>query len=134
MRSRIFVLLLLGALLTACGSDGKSTPAPPLASPPRPADGGSTAQASSTTATGPLPQIKLERVGGNLTFKNMTGMYEVPGQAGRFVVLEKPGRVIAFEAARPAETYMVVLDIQDRVDDSSSELGLLGLAFAPDFQ
>jgi glucose/arabinose dehydrogenase len=80
-----------------------------------------------------LPQVNLQRVANPLTFKNMTGMYEIPGTPGRFLVLEKPGRVIAVELARPAETMMVPLDIQDRVDDSASELGLLGLAFAPDF-
>jgi glucose/arabinose dehydrogenase len=70
---------------------------------------------------------------GNAGFRNMTGMYEVPGQAGRFIVLEKPGRLMSFETARPGNANTVVMDIQDRVDDSSTELGLLGLAFAPDF-
>ena len=106
-----------------------------VASSPQPA-GTATSQSSSAVlgdATGPLPQVKLQRVANPLTFKNMTGMYEIPGTPGRFVVLEKSGRVIAIEPARPAETMMVPLDIQDRVDDSASELGLLGLAFAPDF-
>jgi glucose/arabinose dehydrogenase len=139
MRVRLVAAVLFAVLLSACGGDGDDRPGvqptAPLASSPRPA-GTATSQSSSAVAgdaTGPLPQVKLERVAGPLTFKNMTGMYEIPGTPGRFLVLEKPGRVLAVEVARPAETMMVPLDIQDRVDDSSTELGLLGLAFAPDF-
>lgn len=51
--------------------------------------------------------------------------------SGRIFVLEKAGRVVALDAdGGNARTF---LDIQDRVGSSSSEQGLLGLAFDPAF-
>src|SRR5215212_6040214 len=140
MRIR-FILACLCALLltgTACGGDEtRGLGAQPTALPAtsaRPA-GTATSQSSSAVsgdATGPLPQLKLQRVSA-ITFKNMTGMYEVPGIAGRFLVLEKSGRIQSFDIANLERTVQILMDIEDRVDDSASELGLLGLAFAPDF-
>jgi glucose/arabinose dehydrogenase len=51
--------------------------------------------------------------------------------SGRMFVTERAGRIKVF-AAPPSEGR-VFLDIEDRVDDSGPEQGLLGLAFAPDY-
>lgn len=51
--------------------------------------------------------------------------------SGRIFVLEKAGRVVALAA--DGSNPQTFLDISDRVGSSSSEQGLLGLAFAPDF-
>lgn len=51
--------------------------------------------------------------------------------SGRIFVLEKGGRVVALAA--DGSNPQTFLDISDRVGSSSSEQGLLGLAFAPDF-
>ena len=58
----------------------------------------------------------------------MTGAFQAPG--GRWFILEQAGRVLALTErdARPT----VVLDISSRIE-SGGEEGLLGLAFAPDF-
>jgi glucose/arabinose dehydrogenase len=138
MAIRIFAAVLLVSLLSACGGGGDSKPIlQPTASAPASSPQGTTPTSQSSSAvsgdaTGPLPQVKLQRVG-NLAFKNMTGMYEVPGVSGRFIVLEKPGRLMTYDGSDPSKAATVFMDIEDRVDDSSSELGLLGLAFAPDF-
>jgi glucose/arabinose dehydrogenase len=46
-------------------------------------------------------------------------------------VLERPGRIKVFAAPNGEER--VFLNIEDRVDDTGPEQGLLGLAFAPDY-
>jgi glucose/arabinose dehydrogenase len=51
--------------------------------------------------------------------------------SGRLFVTERAGRIKVFSA--PNTEAKVFLDIEDRVDDSGPEQGLLGLAFAPDY-
>lgn len=62
-----------------------------------------------------------------------TDLAEVPGHPGRMFVLEKEGLVKHFEKA-VATIGGVVLDLKDRVDGSTTEEGLLGIAFHPNFQ
>jgi glucose/arabinose dehydrogenase len=62
----------------------------------------------------------------------MTGMYELPDAPGRWWVLEQQGRIMSLDPAHPDQSG-VVLDLTSKVDSAGSELGLLGLAFAPDF-
>lgn len=52
--------------------------------------------------------------------------------SGRLFILEKPGRIRIFDADQLQERPF--LDITDRVGSSSNEQGLLGLAFAPDYE
>ena len=49
-------------------------------------------------------------------------------------VVEQQGKIFVFSNNRNVETKSVFLDITDRVDDSGNEMGLLGLAFHPDFE
>ncbi len=51
--------------------------------------------------------------------------------SGRIFVLEKAGRIVALDA--DGSNPRTFLDITSRVGSSSSEQGLLGLAFAPEF-
>ena len=51
--------------------------------------------------------------------------------SGRLFVVEKPGLIRILEGGRVLATPF--LDIRDRVGSSSSEQGLLGLAFAPNY-
>src|SRR3989304_6236985 len=121
-RAVLFLLApcLLAVALVACGDDeAEPTPvatiAAPIATatPPGPS-------ASPTIPRGSLPVLRLERAFPALAFVNMTGLYQAPD--GRFFVRRQ-------DAAQAS----VFLDITDRVNSSASELGLLGLAFAPDF-
>jgi len=79
-------------------------------------------------ATGALPQVRLVKAFGGLTFAQLTGAFQAPD--GRWYVLEQAGRVLTFRDgdARAA----VFLDIRDHVE-FGGEKGLLGFAFAPDF-
>src|SRR2546428_9203597 len=65
---------------------------------------------------------------GTLTFNQMTGALQ--GADARWYVVEQPGRILTFREGDAAAT--VFLDIRDHVQ-SGGEMGLLGLALAPDF-
>jgi glucose/arabinose dehydrogenase len=54
-----------------------------------------------------------------------------PAGSGRLFVIEKPGRIRIIENGQLLVTPLI--DIDDRVNDSSNEMGLLGLALHPDF-
>jgi glucose/arabinose dehydrogenase len=67
---------------------------------------------------------------GALTFDNPTGFAEAPG-TGHVFVLEREGRVYAADRASPLEKKLV-LDISG-VTQGNQDLGLLGIAFHPEF-
>jgi glucose/arabinose dehydrogenase len=118
IRNSAFVLALVCSIFAlACGGDD-DTP------------GGPTAGASpdATTPSTGLPSVRLQRVFPNLTFRRMTGMYQAPD--GSWWVTEQAGRILRIDGQGQAST---VLDITDRVSTEGNEEGLLGLAFAPDF-
>ena len=98
------------------GADSAPTAAGPSAAPATPP---------------PIPAVSLQRVFPGLTFDHMTGMY--PASDGRMFVLEQAGRVVVFDSREDSPRATVFLDIRHKVDSSSSEMGLLGLALAPDF-
>jgi glucose/arabinose dehydrogenase len=52
--------------------------------------------------------------------------------SGRLFIIEKPGYIRVYENGQLLETPF--LDINDRVNDNSNEMGLLGLAFHPDYE
>ena len=60
--------------------------------------------------------------------------------SGRMFVLERAGRIKVFPGPgtgpgnQPTSDGQLFLDIEDKVDDSGPEQGLLGLAFAPDYK
>jgi glucose/arabinose dehydrogenase len=81
-------------------------------------------------ASGPLPEVNLQRVFGNVSIDQPTGL--VPAPDGSWWAIERAGRVLRFENRNDASAS-VVLDISDRLIDSGAEQGLLGIAFAPDF-
>lgn len=55
-------------------------------------------------------------------------------QSGRIFVAEQPGRIMVFDARRDVASAATFLDIRDRVRTEHNEEGLLGVAFAPDFE
>jgi glucose/arabinose dehydrogenase len=67
---------------------------------------------------------------GELTFDNPTGLAEAPG-TGHVFVLEREGRVYAADRVSPLEKKLV-LDLSS-VTQGNQDLGLLGLAFHPEF-
>jgi glucose/arabinose dehydrogenase len=112
-----------------------AAPAAQPAQPAQPAAGGSAAGSAASSQTPRVNfnpqavQFKLETVFSGLgqpTFVTNAG-----DGSGRLFVLERAGRIKVF--AEPDSDGRVFLDIEDRVDDSGPEQGLLGLAFAPDY-
>src|SRR5438093_1325457 len=91
---------------------------------------GPAVDAAATTAvpSRPLPELKLQREFAALSFDHMTGMY--PSPDGRIFVIEQAGRIMVFDSRPDVGRADVFLDIRDRVDSSSSEMGLLGFALA----
>ena len=142
--TRILPVVLIALALGACHSSSDPPPAvpPPPPPPPPPPAGtlGLDARPSNTTCIAPprpgtTTDVDLVREFAGLSFDQPVGMLQAPGDASRWFVLEKTGRVRVF-AANPATTSF----LPDFIDlaaitalDTDSEGGLLGMAFHPDF-
>lgn len=133
-RGRIAAILLCGLLAAAaaCGGDDDATPSPQPQASPSPA---------SPTVTAATPQPEREVRAGGYTlvdavpaanFTRMVAYELIPGD-DRAVVLTQEGVIYAVgDAEGSAETF---LDIRDRIKRNlDNEEGLLGIAFAPDFE
>ncbi len=67
------------------------------------------------------------------TMDRPVGLYHPDDDSNKLFVLEQKGVIQMFENTGDVNNLDVFLDIQDRVDDSANEMGLLGLAFHPNF-
>jgi glucose/arabinose dehydrogenase len=102
---------LAALLVAACGGDGGSeAPPPPL----------------------PAAQLGLERVFPALSFTLPVALLQAPGDATRWFVVEQGGRVRVFANNPQVAQFATFADISDRVT-AGGEMGLLGMAFHPDF-
>lgn len=81
----------------------------------------------------PTSSLAVARVFPNLTFSLPVQMLQAPGSAARWFVVEKGGVIRVFQNTPNVATSSVFLDITDRVLDDSTERGLLGMAFHPQF-
>jgi uncharacterized repeat protein (TIGR03806 family) len=123
MRTR--ALRLLASLpLVACGGkdidigDDVRPANPTCVAPDRPSTGG---------------DVALERVFSNVSFDQAVALVQAPGDASRWFVVEQGGTIQAFDNTADVADTVEFLDITRRVDSASSETGLLGMAFHPDF-
>jgi uncharacterized repeat protein (TIGR03806 family) len=133
--------LWLVALVLAGCSSGSSLPAGPGAGIPAGATAGLDRRPQNLSCVAPertaqmQPTISLTRVFAGLAFSQPLGMLQSPGDDSRWFVLEKPGRVRVFpnvDSVSAFDTDFIDLRVSFTVN-SSSEAGLLGMAFAPDF-
>jgi uncharacterized repeat protein (TIGR03806 family) len=76
---------------------------------------------------------KLTRVYPALAFDRAMEMKMAPGDTTRWWVPTQEGILYRFDDDPSVATTETVLNITDRVDDSFNEMGLLGIAFHPDF-
>lgn len=83
--------------------------------------------------TPPIGNIQVERVFPDLSFQEMTNLVQPDNTSDLIFVTEQIGVMYAFSAGSPQQAD-VFLDITDRVNRGGNEEGLLGLAFAPDYQ
>ena len=69
-----------------------------------------------------------------ITFDQPLGLATPPGETTRLFVVEKPGRIQVISALDSTPAKQLFLDLTSRVlVDPTTEEGLLGLAFHPDF-
>jgi glucose/arabinose dehydrogenase len=128
MRGRLPVLLVLAAVVAACGStamDGGAN-ASPTATPADPAEG-ARSEESTPTATTSARRARLTRIG---TFDSPIHVTAPPSDRHRVFVVEQGGTVrVIHRGKRRSRPF---IDLRSRVR-SGGEQGLLGMAFAPDY-
>lgn len=78
------------------------------------------------------PAIGVERVFPALAFSQPVAMLQAPNDGSRWFVVEQAGRVRVFANSQQATSFATFADITDRVT-SMDEMGLLGMAFHPQF-
>lgn len=135
------LLILLTLPILACGGlTGSVTPTtiPPLTPP--------TVVPATQTESQPLPETPTPTANAS-SFPNADG-YEwkviasgltrpvdvqpADDGSGRLFIIEKPGYIRVYENGQLLDAPF--LDITDRVNDNSNEMGLLGLTFHPDYE
>ena len=84
--------------------------------------------------TGSAAALSVQQAFTNLTpaFAQPVAMLQAPGDASRWFVLEQAGRVRVFASDPMTAVHTSFIQIADRVDNGG-EMGLLGMAFHPDF-
>ena len=105
-------------LQSACGGGYTGSSPPPTTPPPPPT---SNITLSVTRAFASLPAFDMP-----------VGAYQAPGDSARWFVVEQSGHIKVFQNQSGASTAADFLDISGRVT-CCGELGLLGVAFHPDF-
>ena len=78
-------------------------------------------------------QLVLENAFPNLTFSNPVDLQNAGDGTDRIFVVEQAGKIKVFQNSSGVTTSKVFLDITDRVS-FGGEMGLLGLAFHPDYE
>jgi glucose/arabinose dehydrogenase len=136
---RIIAAVLAIAQLIGCGSvTSVATPAPatsnaaPATAAPQAASTVAPAATASAAAPGgnsALPKIALKLISDALD--QPLYVTHAGDDSGRLFVVEKAGRIVMLRDGQPAADPF--LDISDRVGSSSSEQGLLSVAFHPQF-
>ncbi|MNS04022.1 Quinoprotein glucose dehydrogenase B precursor [compost metagenome] len=116
---RGWVLVPASLLAIACAGGEGGSPASP----------GDSAHAAITPGA-----VSIERVFPKFSFERPTDLQAPSDGTNRLFVLEQPGRIRVFGNRPDPEAAATFLDISDRVDDSGNEMGLLGLAFDPDYK
>ncbi|WP_234733296.1 PQQ-dependent sugar dehydrogenase [Tellurirhabdus bombi] len=77
--------------------------------------------------------IQLENAFPNITFSQPVEMTHAGDRSNRVYVVEKGGRIRVLENSPATQSASLYLDIQNRVA-TAGEMGLLGLAFHPNFK
>lgn len=146
MFAKIRVSMLAALLAMGCG--GGSDPAPPDTAGgdpgtqpnPPPSDPGAPPVPAPNPAPSPAPplapsspvSVALAQPYGTLAFTQPVSMVQAPGDPSHWYVVEQRGTVQVFDVNEAQPTSRLVIDIRDRVV-SGGELGLLGLAFHPEY-
>jgi glucose/arabinose dehydrogenase len=140
---RRFILLLLLPLLACNGSD-TPPPSTPTTTAATQASPQPTAISNTAAPTQVSPTDAPPTPAGATTFPDAnaytwqlvaSGLDRPvdlqPDGSGRLYIVEKLGRIRIFQDGQVLETPFI--NIEDRVNDNSNEMGLLGLAFHPNY-
>ena len=112
---------LVAAALTGCGGDGSTS-------------NSGTAQPDPTPD--PVPEVvrvRVEPAFSGLGFDQPLAALQAPGDASRWYVVERTGRVRVFDNDPLVTSSSVFADLSSVVFTGAPEAGLLGMAFHPDF-
>ena len=135
-------LLAVAVAVAGCGgSSGSGSSGPPSPAPPGGPVVGLDQRPSNLTclappaAAAPEVEIALTQVFASLAFTEPLAMLQAPGDDSRWFVLEKGGRVRVFANTPSVAAFNAdFIDVDAHFDlNTSSEGGLLGMAFHPDF-
>ena len=107
----IIFLLFLAALMGCSGDEAVETPEAPE-------------EGTSLSLVNAFPQLRFEAP---------LDLQSPPDGTDRLFVVERGGLVKVFPNNPQAEVASIFLDISGRTDTSGGEMGLLGLAFHPDY-
>lgn len=77
-------------------------------------------------------EIQFDRAFNNLRFSSPVDMVQAPGDDSQWYVVEQGGTIEVFENSEDVASSSTFADLRDRVE-SGGELGLLGIAFHPDY-
>ncbi len=80
------------------------------------------------------PQYGIEEAFPHLTFSRPTDLQSPRDGSGRLFVVEQDGVIRVFKNDPAEKTSAVFLDLRSRVNKNGNEMGMLGLAFHPEFQ
>ena len=140
---RRLILLLLLPLLACSGSE-TLTPSTPTVVAATQISPQPTVIPNTTEATQPPPTEALPTLPSAPTFPDANAytwqpvasaldrpVDLQPDGSGRLYIVEKLGHIHLFENGQVSETPFI--NIEDRVNDNSNEMGLLGLAFHPNY-
>jgi glucose/arabinose dehydrogenase len=128
LRLGVALVLLIGALSAACGSDAKPSRAATDGAASETDGGGSAASGSTAEGTQSAGRgVRLVKLG---DFASPLYVTAQPGDRRRLFVVEQPGRIVVVRAGR--RLAQPFLDIRSKVT-AGGEQGLLSMAFAPDY-
>jgi glucose/arabinose dehydrogenase len=77
--------------------------------------------------------VELEQAFPHLSFIRPLDLEQAGDGSDRLFVVEQAGRISVFPNDPTVTGAKIFLDIHDHVDDSGNEMGLLGLAFDPEY-
>jgi glucose/arabinose dehydrogenase len=94
---------------------------------------------ASTTATPHVhaqstPAYRIEEAFPSLTFRRPTDLQSARDGTNRLFLVEQDGVIRVFNNDQGEKTSGVFLDMRARVNRDGNEMGMLGLAFPPDFK
>lgn len=124
-KSRYFMLALILSLTLLSACQGEPAPVEPI-DPIVPPNG------ENTVPPEEQPHYTVEDAFPDLHFERPLALEHARDDSGRLFVVEQSGKIYVLSDTEATEAELF-LDISHRVDDRGNEMGLLGLAFHPDF-